>query len=40
MISNIHRRIAVSNLENNGPVPSKNKNSSALRVTEADYQVR
>ena len=40
MISNIHRRIAVSNPENNGPLPSKNKNSSALRATEAGYQVR
>lgn len=40
MISNIHRRIAMSNPENNGPLPSKNKNSSALRATEAGDQVR
>jgi hypothetical protein len=39
MISNIRRRNVVSNLENDVPIPSKNKNSSALRATEAGYQV-
>lgn len=38
MISNIRRRIVASNPESNGSIPSKNKNSSALRATEAGYQ--